>query len=212
MESPSSKMIGGPMGRRRRRVFPLIDGGFQWKYTLGIMAFVVAIMVGMGSFLYQAHLENSALVALDAHPEILDKVIEGDRIFLVYLVSTILVFVLIVMLVGLLLTHRMSGPLFVLTRSLGVMAKGIYPELRELRKNDEFQEVYSAFELAIESMRARDRERLSCLEEVRSLVTQAQTTNDPACLRDAMELLAQERNALVRALGTERDEKEKPSN
>ena len=43
------------------------------------------------------------------------------------------------------LTNRISGPLYVLTRHMHDIMNGRPPNLRELRKNDEFQEFYREF-------------------------------------------------------------------
>lgn len=43
------------------------------------------------------------------------------------------------------LTHRISGPLYVLSRHMDDIMEGRKPDLRELRKNDEFKEFYEQF-------------------------------------------------------------------
>lgn len=43
------------------------------------------------------------------------------------------------------LTNRMSGPLYLLTQHMHDIMNGRKPNLRELRKNDEFQEFYNQF-------------------------------------------------------------------
>jgi hypothetical protein len=43
------------------------------------------------------------------------------------------------------LTNRISGPLYVLTQHMTDIMNGKKPNLRELRKNDEFQEFYHQF-------------------------------------------------------------------
>jgi predicted PurR-regulated permease PerM len=43
------------------------------------------------------------------------------------------------------ITHRISGPIYVLTRHMQDIMDGKDPDLRELRKNDEFKEFYQQF-------------------------------------------------------------------
>ena len=164
MESPSPEVVAGSSRRQKRRVVPVVDSRFQWKYTAIVTILALGIMGLMGSFLYQAHLEHSALLSLDAHPELLEKVNQGDRVFLLYLILMVVAVAIAVTAWGLILTHRISGPLFVLTRHLGTLAEGRYPEVRGLRKSDELGYFYTAFEVAIESMRTHDLERLEELE------------------------------------------------
>jgi hypothetical protein len=102
---------------------------------------------------------------------------------------------------GLILTHRISGPLFVLTRHLGILAEGRYPEVRGLRKSDELDYFYTAFEVAIESMRKRDLERLERIDMARNKALTAQEENESVHLGNAIDALTQERNALARVLG-----------
>lgn len=43
------------------------------------------------------------------------------------------------------LTHRISGPIYVLTRHMQDIMENREPNIRELRKNDEFKEFYAQF-------------------------------------------------------------------
>ena len=205
MESPAPEVVAGSSRRQKRRAVPIIDSRFQWKYTLLITVLALGIMGLMGSFLYQAHLEHSALLSLDAHPELLEKVNEGDRVFLLYLILMVAAVGIAVATWGLILTHRISGPLFVLTRHLGTLAEGRYPEVRGLRKSDELGYFYTAFEVAIESMCKRDLERLERLDRARNKALRAQEENESGDLGDAIEALTQERNALAKLLGAATD-------
>src|SRR5690606_3735188 len=70
--------------RKRRRVIPIIDARFQWKYTLLIVALGVGVSFVMGALLYRTYLENTRLLEID--PRFQEQVVMGDRIFLVYMV------------------------------------------------------------------------------------------------------------------------------
>lgn len=203
MEVPSPEVVAGATRRHKRRVIPVVDSRFQWKYTLVVTVLVLGIIALMGSFLYQAHLEHSQLLALEAHPELLEKITQGDRIFLLYLVLMAAAIGVAVMMWGLIVTHRISGPLFVLRRHLNILAAGRYPEIRGLRKSDELEHFYVAFQDAITAMRERDLNRLDRLDEVRNLVIEVQEGIEDDALMNAIELLTNERNALAKSLGPE---------
>src|SRR5690606_10858206 len=87
---------------------------------------------------------------------------------------------------GLIVTHRISGPLYIVARYLDVMAEGQYPDVRPLRKRDELQELFASFAEAVNSMRSRDVDNLRQLEEalkiedaskMRASVDKVRTTN-----------------------------------
>jgi len=52
-------------------------------------------------------------------------------------------------------THRMSGPIFLLTRYTQEIIDGKYPEIRPLRDKDEFKEYYELFTRMVEVLKER---------------------------------------------------------
>ncbi|MBN1533290.1 MAG: hypothetical protein JXA20_11550, partial [Spirochaetes bacterium] len=54
------------------------------------------------------------------------------------------------------LTHRISGPIYVVSRIMRDVMEGRTPDARPLRKDDEFQEFYAQF---TEMMRQMERRR-----------------------------------------------------
>lgn len=149
--------------RHRRRIIPIIDARFQWKYTLLIIALGVGVSFVMGALLYRTYLENTRL--LDIDPRFQDQVMMGDRIFLVYMVLGVVLMAVVLGVWGLIVTHRISGPLYIVARYLDVMAEGQYPDVRPLRKRDELQEFFASFEEAVNALRSRDVDNLRQLEE-----------------------------------------------
>lgn len=89
------------------------------------------------------HLETIAL--MHTNVEQLRKILAQNMIlFTVMIVTGILLgFGLFIYLIR--LTNRMSGPLYVVTQHMHDVMHGRKPNLRELRKNDEFQEFYRQF-------------------------------------------------------------------
>ena len=53
------------------------------------------------------------------------------------------------------LTHRISGPIYVLSRHVKDVIDGKDPDLRELRKNDEFKEFYNEFAIMVSKITER---------------------------------------------------------
>ncbi len=50
------------------------------------------------------------------------------------------------------MTHKISGPLFVISQQIDLMLKGKKPNLRALRKNDELKEFYDNFTKLVDKM------------------------------------------------------------
>lgn len=55
-------------------------------------------------------------------------------------IQSIIIFALIIF-----ISHKISGPIFVITRYMKEINQGKIPHIRPLRKNDEFQEFYAEF-------------------------------------------------------------------
>ncbi len=89
------------------------------------------------------HLETIAV--MHTNMEQLKRILNMNRaLFTVMILTGVLLgFGLFIYLIR--LTNRISGPLYVLTRHMHDIMNGRQPNLRELRKNDEFQDFYREF-------------------------------------------------------------------
>ncbi len=75
-------------------------------------------------------------------------------------------FVVLVALGGILVTHRVAGPVFKMKRLIGEVAKGRLREPGKLRRGDELVEFFAAFDGMVRSLRTRREAELAELEEV----------------------------------------------
>jgi hypothetical protein len=151
-----------PRRKHGRRTF-LVDRGFQLRYTLTIVAANFVISMIFGAMMYRAHQENSALLAVP--PEFLPIVAEYDRSALYTMAGISAMMAGALGLLGVLFTHRVAGPLFVLGHYVSILAKGRYPVLRPLRKGDELREFFEGFQRAVEGLRDRDRKVAQRIDE-----------------------------------------------
>ncbi|MEM6733426.1 MAG: hypothetical protein AAF658_17845 [Myxococcota bacterium] len=141
-------------GRQKRRLVPVVDARFQWKYTLLITSLGVGTTAIMGAFLYSKYVEATRLLELSERFR--GEVARSDQIFLFYLIILVVLMALALTVGGIIVTHRISGPLFLVARHLDTIAGGRYPDLRPLRKRDELHEFFAAFEAAVDAMKQRD--------------------------------------------------------
>jgi hypothetical protein len=91
----------------------------------------------------ESHLENVALMHTNIYN--LERILRQNRILLTIMIITGFAAGVALFLYLIRLTNRISGPLYVLTQHMNDIMNGRKPNLRELRKNDEFQEFYRQF-------------------------------------------------------------------
>src|SRR5690349_2096296 len=117
------------MAQYKRRLIPIVDRRFQFKYTAIIVAIAAVVSTVLGYFLLKSYLEMNEVIDLASlSPEVNDKLNSDDARFVFQLTLGFLVLeVLGLGVMGLLITHRVCGPIFVLTRHLGTMLDGKYP-------------------------------------------------------------------------------------
>ncbi len=198
VDTAQTAQVGASLGRRRRRTLPIVDARFQWKYTLIITALGVGVTAVMGAFLYKAHVDNTRLLDLDGNTLLQEQVMRGDQIFLLYLIVAVVVMAVALAFWGLVVTHRISGPLYILERYLGILADGRYPDLRPLRKRDELHEFFAAFEEAVNVLRTRD---VGAIKDIEQAIERAKKSGDAkAGLEEAVKTLEQVRGVLSQSL------------
>ncbi|HQJ72433.1 MAG TPA: hypothetical protein P5203_16850 [Spirochaetota bacterium] len=91
----------------------------------------------------EEHMETIAL--MHTNVEQLKRILNLNRVLFTVMIITGVLLGLGLFLYLIRLTNRMSGPLYVLTQHMHDIMSGRKPNLRELRKNDEFQGFYRQF-------------------------------------------------------------------
>jgi hypothetical protein len=142
-----------PDPRARRRTF-LVDRSFQLKWTFIIVAVGVVISAGLGYFIVRLNLTNTDLLELDA--VYADKVSEFDAMAIYYLIGFVVVMALALFTWGIFMTHRVAGPIFIISRYLGQLGQGQIPQTRPLRKGDDLREFFDTFSSMIAGFRERN--------------------------------------------------------
>lgn len=158
MESDQSE----PRPAARRRF--LIDRRLQLKYTAWMVAIAAGLSAGFGVLMYRAHLEATALA--DLPDPLRPTVVTHDGRLLGVLVAIAVLMAVAIAIVGILLTHRVAGPLHLLSGYVETLGRGRHPQLRPLRRHDELRGLYGVFHEAVEALRARDRARLKELAQL----------------------------------------------
>lgn len=186
--------------RQRRRAVPIVDAKFQWKYTILIMALGVGVMGVMGGFLYRSHVENTRVLDLGANEALREQVAQNDQSFLLILVATIVAMGIMLSLWGLIVTHRISGPLYIVARYMQSLAGGQYPDMRPLRKRDELQSFFAVFEETVGALKARDEAAVRDIEAAVTAARKTAETDPKAALEGALRMLEQRKDAHAKLL------------
>jgi hypothetical protein len=183
-----------PHGAPRRRY--LVDRGFQLKYAL-LMAAAGLVVAGVfGVWLHQAHAQATALLTPD--PETRALVERSDRLLLGAFVVIAALLSAALGLLGVVITHRVAGPVFVMGHYLHVLAEGRFPRMRTLRRSDELKVFFQAFLDAVDSMKVREARHAAVLEDaVRRMRAAAARAPELAPAIEALARAAQERRAAL---------------
>lgn len=158
----------------KRRLIPIVDPRFQWKYTLVIVALGVSISGVMSALLYARYREATRILELSEKYR--TEIERSDELFLFYLIILLVLMAIGLTIGGIIVTHRIAGPLYVVARYLEQIAQGRYPEVRPLRKRDELEEFFSVFESAVATLKSREAEFVAELHR-------ALDATDPEVLR-----------------------------
>jgi len=161
--------IGAPKYRRRMRNY-LLDVGLQVRYTMTIVIVAVFLTAGLGYKMYQATKDISKVIELSgmADPavakELQGQFAASDRWVLWGIIGFGIVLVISISAVGILITHKVAGPLFKIAAFFGRVREnrlGAVPT--RLRKGDELQDFYGSFREMHMALRANVQEDVTVL-------------------------------------------------
>lgn len=158
----------------RRKQF-LINRAFQIKYTVIIAVIGIIIAVLWGTLFYKASKENSQqmlmLVQMDPNLSsmtdiIKEKLATEDSKIMLYLIAFIIAIFLSLVIWGILITHRIAGPIFIISRYVDSITDGKIPETRPLRKKDELKEFFDKFSKMLEALKERENVDIVAINDV----------------------------------------------
>ena len=152
----------------KRRSIPIVDKAFQYKYTGIIVSVVMAISAVLAYLLLQSYWETNRIMDLAmVSSELREQLNRGDALSVLYISFAILVLEILALgVMGIIITHRVCGPVFVIHRDLTTMLAGKYPRKHPIREGDEFRETFNLFMAVVESLKKRDADEVEKLNEV----------------------------------------------
>ena len=103
---------------------------------------------------------------------------------------------------GLLFTHRVAGPVHVMSLYVAALAAGRYPRLRPLRKGDELKRFFERFSEAFDRIRQREADEAHALEAAMAALKPVATTPESrAALETLSALYTRKRQAVDNPTG-----------
>jgi hypothetical protein len=196
-----------PPYKRKFRNY-LLDVGLQLRYTFTIVIVAVFLTAGLGYKMWQATRDVSTVILMTglvdpASAEVLQSQFSNsDRVVLWGIVGFGLVLVLSIGAVGILITHKVAGPLYKMTTYFGrVRENRLGPAPKSLRKGDELQDFYVAFRDMHQAIRERTEEDVRVLGDAVAVLETSIETRGPT-LERVLEDLRQLRRRKEESLET----------
>jgi hypothetical protein len=186
---------GAPSAHHRRQY--LVDRGFQLKYALLMAAAGLGVAVVFGLWLHQVHAQALALLSQD--PETRALIERSDRLLLAAFAAIALLLAAALGLLGIVITHRVAGPVFVMGHYLAVLAEGRFPRMRTLRRSDELKGFFRMFLDAVDRMKARESRHAAVLEDAVQRIRAVTPRGELAPVTEALAAAARERRLALAA-------------
>lgn len=190
----SEAAVGRPAYKRKVRNY-LLDVGLQLRYTATIVVVAVFLTAGLGYKMYQATRDISkvilwtGLVDPASAQELQSQFSNSDRVVLWGIIGFGIVLVFSIGAVGILITHKVAGPLYKISSLFGrVRDNHLGTAPAGLRKGDELQDFYTSFREMHEAVRGRVEEDVRVIGGVVSALEATADARSPGVQRALDEL------------------------
>ena len=196
-----------PAYKRKVRNY-LLDVGLQLRYTATIVVVAIFLTAGLGFKMYQATREISRIIlftglADPATAQVLQtQFADSDRIVLWGIIGFGFVLVVSISAVGILITHKVAGPLYKISSLFGrVRDNRMGAAPAGLRKGDELQDFYSSFREMHQAVRERVVEDVRIVGNAVAAIEASAEARSPA-VQSALDELRQLRKRKEESLET----------
>jgi nitrogen fixation/metabolism regulation signal transduction histidine kinase len=188
MQNVQTAAHPGAPPKRRLRNF-LLDSRFQLKYTSMVVGITLVLSMILGFWLYKKSRETSDVILAQslmdpayADPAMRDTLEEAfaqtDRTVLMVLVTSLGALVFALGLAGIVITHKVVGPVYKMKRQLEEVARGHLKIEGKLRKGDELQDFFNVFSHMVQALRDRQSEEIAELDQAIDAAKAAGASDD----------------------------------
>lgn len=173
---PASAALDNPGAQRPRYKRSvknyLINRRFQLKWVGGILLLTVLLFSTLGTYIYQheKHASDAIMTGLaemygqEGADIMADMVGSSDSNVLWVLLGAGGALIVALAGMGIVLTHKVAGPIYALGRSFDNVKRGNWKSVRGVREGDEFQELAVQWSDVVNSLRAKERVEIAELE------------------------------------------------
>jgi hypothetical protein len=165
----------------------IVDARYQYRYAV-----IVALMGAAGAVTASVTLYVAQLVTrpeLPLPPAVAVRLSHSDTTTLFATICASVAASLILGGIGIVVSHRIAGPIFVMTRHLATLASGRYPHIRPLREGDQLTDFFDLFRKSVEALRARDLEEAAKIRDALNRLTPFATTPEARAGLEALTLV-----------------------
>jgi hypothetical protein len=165
------------MGKQRRQLRNyLIDRKMQLKITV-VMLLLSSLLTAVLGFFWYAEIRTAssvirinaiATIGSEAAAELGQELASSDMQRLVVLVGFAVLLGLLIAAYGIVMTHRIAGPIYKITRHMSDVEEGRIYKLWGLRKGDQLQDFFGAFQRMHDALRGRVKDDMILLNELRA--------------------------------------------
>jgi nitrogen fixation/metabolism regulation signal transduction histidine kinase len=150
----------------------LLNSSYQLRFT-GVIVVISAILTGGLGYLvlHNAH-EASRVVqvrAMDPTDELAQQLVaqfaHGDRMLMITLIAFGFILSVVLAAYGIVLTHKVAGPLFKIALHLDKIRDGKLGVVYNLRKGDQLVDFFDHFKGAHDALRARAEEDIALYDK-----------------------------------------------
>jgi hypothetical protein len=153
---------------------------YQLKYTLTIVGISVVLTGGLGYVVMSKAHEASRVVqvrAMDPEDvlaqELVQQFAHNDRVMMLVLIGFGVLLCLVLGAYGIVLSHKVAGPLYKVTLHLDKIRDGKLGVVYNLRKGDELVDFFEHFKNAHDALRQRTSDDIALLDKAIAAATQA---------------------------------------
>jgi nitrogen fixation/metabolism regulation signal transduction histidine kinase len=149
----------------------LLNSRYQLKFTLTIVGISLVLTAGLGYVVMSKAREASRVVAVRAldptdtlAQELSAQFASNDRVMMITLIAFGLLLALVLSVYGIILTHKVAGPLYKVTTYLDRIRDGKLGVVYNLRKGDELVEFFEHFKKAHDRLREQAEDDIRLLD------------------------------------------------
>jgi hypothetical protein len=184
-----AKAVAAPPQHKRHLKNFLLDKSYQLRYTAVIVLISAALTTGLGFLVVSKAREATrtiepglALLDEETASRVKEDLRSSDRNIMLAIAGFGVVFCIAMMGYGIVITHKVAGPLFKLSIYLNHIRDGKLGKIYDLRKGDQLHAFFSVFKEMHTALVKRTQDEIAALDTAIQAGEKATGDDAKACL------------------------------